>query len=130
MFPSPGCPPENIGAVASPGFNLMTLATNHVYDRDTPGIEDTIAGFQNHGIAVVGAGMNIDEARRPAIIERNGTRIGFLNYNCVGPKGQWATMIKPGCAYVDVISTTKILIIPEALPKFTLSPSIVVSQRW
>ena len=50
------------------------------------------------------AGMNIDEAQRPAIIERNGTRFGFLNYNCVGPKGQWATRIKPGCAYVDIIS--------------------------
>jgi len=104
MFPSPGCPPENIGAIASAGFNLITLATNHVYDRGARGIEDTIVGFNNYGIAVVGAGMNIDEAKKPAIIERNGVRLGFLNYNCVGPRGQWATMIKPGCAYVDVIT--------------------------
>lgn len=101
---SPGCPPENIGAIASAGFHLMTLGTNHVYDRGAQGIEETIAGFKQHGIAVVGAGMNIDEARQPAIIERDGTCFGFLNYNCVGPKGQWATIIKPGCAYVDIVT--------------------------
>ncbi len=70
----------------------------------TPGIEDTITGLRSYGIIVVGAGMNIDEARRPAIIERNGTRFGFLNYNCVGVRGQWATQAKPGCAYVHIIS--------------------------
>jgi poly-gamma-glutamate synthesis protein (capsule biosynthesis protein) len=48
--------------------------------------------------------MNIDEARKPAILEREGTRFGFLSYNCVGTMGQWATKIKPGCAYVRIIS--------------------------
>jgi poly-gamma-glutamate synthesis protein (capsule biosynthesis protein) len=104
MFPSPGCPPGNIGALSSAGFNVITLATNHIFDMGVPGIEDTIAGLRNYGIAAVGAGMNINEARKPAIIERNGTRFGFLNYNCVGPKGQWATTTKPGCAYVEIIS--------------------------
>ena len=104
MFPSPGCPPENIGALASAGFNVITLAGNHVWDRGAPGIEDTISGCRDYGIATVGAGMNIDEARKPAIIERNGMRFGFLNYNCVGVMGQWATIAKPGCAYVHVIT--------------------------
>ena len=104
MFPSPGCPPENIGALASAGFNVITLAGNHVWDRGAPGIEDTINGLRDHGIAAVGAGMNIDEARKPAIIERDGTRFGFLSYNCVGVMGQWATMAKPGCAYVRIIT--------------------------
>jgi len=101
---SPGCPPENIRALASAGFHLITLGTNHVYDRGAQGIEETIAGFKKHNIMFVGAGMNIDEARKPAVIERDGTRFGFLNYNCVGPKGQWATIIKPGCAYVDIVT--------------------------
>jgi len=104
MSPSPGCPPDNMGAIASAGFNVITLATNHVYDRGAPGIEDTINGLRNYGIATVGAGLSIDEAKRPAILERDGTRFGFLNFNCVGPKGQWATSNKPGCAYINVIS--------------------------
>ena len=48
--------------------------------------------------------MNINEARKPAIIKRDGTQFGFLNYNCVGVKQQWATLAKPGCAYVQYIA--------------------------
>lgn len=102
--PYPGCPPDNMKALADAGFNVITLAGNHVWDSGSPGIEDTIAGFAKLNISTTGAGMNIDEARKPAIIERNGTRIGFLSYNCVGPMGSWATLAKPGCAYVRIIT--------------------------
>ena len=101
---TPPCDPNNMKALPSAGFNVITLAGNHIFDWGVPGIEDTIAGLKNYGIAYTGAGMNIDEARRPAIIERNGTRFGFLNYNCVGPKESWATPDKPGCAYVHIIT--------------------------
>jgi poly-gamma-glutamate capsule biosynthesis protein CapA/YwtB (metallophosphatase superfamily) len=104
FFPSPGCPPGNMSALAAAGFNVITLAGNHVWDRGAPGIEDSVKGLRKYGIAVTGAGMNIDEAREPAVVERNGTRFGFLNYNCVGVTGQWATKAKPGCAYVRIIS--------------------------
>ncbi len=102
--PYPGCPPGNMCALADAGFNVITLAGNHVWDSGSPGIEDTISGFGKYNITTVGAGMNIDEARRPAVIECNGTRIGFLNYNCIGPMGSWATPAKPGCAYVRIIT--------------------------
>src|SRR5208283_3441555 len=102
--PSPGCPPSNMDALASSGFNIITLAGNHIWDMGAPGIEDTIKGLKKLGIAVTGGGMNIDEARKPAIIEKKGTRFGVLSYNCVGTVGQWATKLKPGCAYVHIIS--------------------------
>lgn len=75
-----------------------------MWDWGVPGMEDTIAGVRKYGIAIVGAGMNIEEARRPVVIERSGTRFGFLNYNCVGPEAAWATPDKPGCAYVKIIT--------------------------
>ena len=102
--PSPGCPPENMNALAAAGFNVITLAGNHIWDMGAPGIEDTVTGLRKLGIAVTGGGMNIDEARKPAIIVRDGTRFGFLSYNCVGTMGQWATKLKPGCAYVRIIT--------------------------
>lgn len=97
------CDPKNISALAFAGFNVITLAGNHIWDTGTPGIEDTITGLKNYGIAFTGAGMNIDEARSPAVIERDGTRFGFLSYNCVGPEESWATPNKPGCAYLHVV---------------------------
>ena len=101
---SPPCDPENIEAFGFAGLTVATLAGNHIWDSGPPGIEDTINGLRNQGIETAGAGMNIDEARKPAIIERNGTRIGFLDYNCVGPERTWATKAKAGCAYVDIIT--------------------------
>jgi hypothetical protein len=98
------CDPSNISALHSAGFNVITLASNHIFDLGAPGVEDTIAGLKNYGIAVVGAGMNIDEAKRPAVVERDGTQFGFLSYNCIGPKGSWAGAKKPGCAYVHIIT--------------------------
>ena len=102
--PTLACDPKNMSALPFAGFNVITLAGNHIWDAGVPGIEDTIIGLRNYGITFVGAGMNIDEARRPAIIERKGTRFGFLNYNCVGPKETWANPVKPGCAYVNIIT--------------------------
>ena len=52
MFPSPGCPMANMGAIATAGFNVITLAGNHICDRGPPAIEDTIAGFKKLGVAV------------------------------------------------------------------------------
>ncbi len=104
IFATPSCDPANMKALANAGFHVITLAGNHIWDSGVPGIEDTINGLRALGIATSGAGMNIGEARQPVIIEREGARIGFLDYNCTGPKLTWATPDKPGCAYVHIVS--------------------------
>ena len=96
--------PESMRGLTFAGFNVITLAGNHMWDAGIPGIEDTITWLRNHGIAYVGAGMNIDEARRPVVMERKGVKVGVLSYNCVGPKETWATSDKPGCAYVHILT--------------------------
>lgn len=102
MFPPSD--PEGMNALASAGFNVITFATNHIWDSGVPGVEDTLTGLRKLGIAVTGGGMTLDEARTPAIIERKGVRFGFLSYNCIGPKESWATSEKPGCSYVRVLT--------------------------
>lgn len=96
--------PSNLTPLVSSGFDAVTLASNHLMDAGEEGVEDTIAWLREHNIAYTGGGMDIHEARRPVIIERDGARFGFLNYSCVGPKETWATTEKPGCAYVHVIT--------------------------
>jgi poly-gamma-glutamate capsule biosynthesis protein CapA/YwtB (metallophosphatase superfamily) len=102
--PAPPCDPKHMGAVAAAHFNVLTLSGNHVWDSGEPGIEDTIELLKHYGILYTGAGMNIEEARHPALMERKGTRIGFLSYNCIGPRESWAMSAKPGCAYVNVLT--------------------------
>lgn len=102
--PAPPSDPRNLLALGRAGFDVATLAGNHMYDCGPAGIRDTIAALRAQGIATTGAGMNLAEARTPAIIERNGKRFGFLSYNCVGPRESWAGPKKPGCAYIKVLT--------------------------
>jgi poly-gamma-glutamate synthesis protein (capsule biosynthesis protein) len=102
--PAPASDPANLTALKNAGFHLVSLAGNHVHDRGAEGIADTIATLGSHGIAATGAGASLAEARKPAVIEKNGRRIALLSYNCVGPKQGWAGPSQAGCAYVRIVS--------------------------
>lgn len=62
------------------GFNLLNLANNHILDYYDRGLYDTITILDKNGIAHAGAGRNLDEARKLAIIEKNNMKIGLLSY--------------------------------------------------
>lgn len=99
-----GRDPKNLQALVAAGFHVVTMAGNHCMDAGLAGVEDTLAWLRDHGIASTGLGTNLREAKQPAILERDGTRYGFLDYNCVGPKETWASANRPGGAYVHIIT--------------------------
>ncbi|MEJ2244833.1 MAG: CapA family protein [Acidobacteriota bacterium] len=103
-IPAPPSNPDNLAALKRAGFHIATLAGNHMFDAGPAGIEDTIANLRKLDVATTGAGLNLTEARKPAIVERQGTIVGTLSFNCVGPKESWADEKKAGCAYVHVIT--------------------------
>jgi len=100
--PAPAAEPAHLQALARAGFAAMTLAGNHIADRGPAGIADTMAVLGELGIACCGAGASIDEARRPAILTKDGIRVALLSYNCVGPESSWASPQRAGCAFVRV----------------------------
>jgi poly-gamma-glutamate capsule biosynthesis protein CapA/YwtB (metallophosphatase superfamily) len=102
--PAPPSNPDNLAALKRAGFHVATLAGNHISDAGPDGIEDTITTLLQLDIATTGAGMNLAQAREPAIVAHQGLRVGTLSYNCVGPKDSWAGEKKAGCAYVQVIT--------------------------
>jgi poly-gamma-glutamate capsule biosynthesis protein CapA/YwtB (metallophosphatase superfamily) len=103
-IPAPPSDPDNLAALKRAGFHVATLAGNHISDVGPDGIEDTRAALRQLGIVTTGAGMTLAEAQEPAIVVRQGLRVGTLSYNCVGPKDSWAGEKKAGCAYVQVIT--------------------------
>jgi poly-gamma-glutamate synthesis protein (capsule biosynthesis protein) len=102
--PAPPADPAALKALPAAGFHIITLAGNHVYDAGDVGIADTIQHSRDAGLLTVGSGSNITEARRPAIMNADGLRVGVLSYNCVGPRESWATSGKAGCAYVHILT--------------------------
>lgn len=105
---SPGMAPHGAGpsdpsgmpALVSAGFNVCSFANNHAMDWGVDALVETIERLESIGISVCGAGRNISEARRPAIIKKKDTRVAFLGYNSVGPNWTLAEENKPGCAMI------------------------------
>ena len=71
-------PPAAVDALADLGVDCVTLANNHALDYGTVALADTLDFLHGAGIDSVGAGADIDEARRPAVLEANGFRLGVV----------------------------------------------------
>ena len=80
------------------GFDVVSVASNHAMDWGDDALLDTIALLESKGIKTIGAGRNLAEARRPAIIEKNGIRVAFLAYCSILNEGYAAGPNKAGVA--------------------------------
>ena len=83
-------------------FHVMTCANNHMIDGGYVGLADTLDLLRSQGIAVTGAGMSVEEATEPAIVERNGISVAFLGFCSVFPHGYEARPARPGLAALRV----------------------------
>ncbi len=82
------------------GIDIVSLASNHTMDWGPEPALDTVELFRGMGKHVIGAGRDAEEARKPAIVERNGVTIAFLSYCSVLRDGQAAGQGKAGVAPV------------------------------
>lgn len=88
-------PSSTIKAYKSMNINLVTLANNHCMDENNVGLQSSIRQLKNNGIAYLGAGDNLQEAKKPYIITtESGFRIGI--YACAEHEFTIAEQNKPG----------------------------------
>jgi len=71
---------ESITYLKNAGFNIVSLANNHTTDFGWGSLEKTMKILEENDINHVGAGKNIEEARKPHIFDINGLKIAFLAY--------------------------------------------------
>lgn len=72
--------PEAVQGLKYAGIDIVSLANNHACDCDKPVLVDTMTNLKENQILYSGAGANLEKARRPTIIVKNGLRIAFLSY--------------------------------------------------
>lgn len=83
------------------GFDVLSTANNVNFGTDP--ILSSIAVLDEHKIAHTGSGRNIQEARRPAIVDRGGVKVGFLAYTAAFfPQGHAAAPDAPGVAGIKI----------------------------
>jgi poly-gamma-glutamate synthesis protein (capsule biosynthesis protein) len=70
--------PDLVSAVGDVGFDVVSLANNHMFDCLDAGFRRMRSLLDEIGVVHFGAGQDLEEACRPAILERNGLRIAFL----------------------------------------------------
>jgi len=97
-IPAPGADPDNLAALVDAGFDMLSLAGNHMADCGAQGIAETVAELGRLGIAQTGAGETLAVARKPAIAQG----VALLSYKCVGPQEGWASADKAGYAYLRI----------------------------
>jgi poly-gamma-glutamate capsule biosynthesis protein CapA/YwtB (metallophosphatase superfamily) len=87
--------PEMASAFSRAGISLVTIANNHVFDYGVEGLSDTLHTLDALHIGHVGAGMTLEEARKPVVRNIKGKKIVFLAYGNYAA----ATARTPGTAY-------------------------------
>jgi poly-gamma-glutamate synthesis protein (capsule biosynthesis protein) len=91
--------PSSVEGLVYAGFDIVSLANNHILDYGTTGLFDTINILSERNIKYVGAGKNINDARKPVIIQVKNMKVGFLAYSDV----YLASKQKPGVASTKYI---------------------------
>ncbi|MFQ6058609.1 MAG: CapA family protein [Anaerolineae bacterium] len=93
--------PKAIEALTGAGVDYVTLSNNHAMDFQAPALLETIALLDKYGIAHAGAGANLAEASRSAMLEAKGIKVGvvafadhFLEYG--------ATESRPGTNIIPI----------------------------
>jgi poly-gamma-glutamate synthesis protein (capsule biosynthesis protein) len=88
-------PPGVVAGLRDAGVDVLSLANNHTGDFQQRALIETIRLVRAGRIQPVGAGGNLAEAARPAIVVRHGVRFGFLAFNAIGETPR-ATSTSPG----------------------------------
>ncbi len=67
------------------GLDIVELSGNHNNDYGYEAYSDTLAWYRENGIAPLGGGQTLAEARQPLIITHNDNSIAMIACNWVGP---------------------------------------------
>jgi poly-gamma-glutamate synthesis protein (capsule biosynthesis protein) len=69
-----------INTIKNCGFDILSLANNHIYDYGETGLKDTLSEITKHGLDYIGAGLSFDEAYELMIKKIDDIKIGFLSF--------------------------------------------------
>lgn len=80
-FPRFGTPDVIGNDIRNAGFNIVTAATNHAWDKGREGIDDTIRFWKQYpDVTLLGIHGSAEEQDRIIYTEKNGIRFALFNY--------------------------------------------------
>jgi poly-gamma-glutamate capsule biosynthesis protein CapA/YwtB (metallophosphatase superfamily) len=122
---------KNVDALLEARVDAVSLANNHALDYGYDALLDMLKILDATGIAHAGAGRTLSEAQRLAVLEVDGSKIGFTAFTDNEP-GWEATSERPGTFYVpvdlaDARAKRLLELVRQAKRKVNL---LIVSAHW
>ncbi len=96
--------PRTIEGLTHAGFDVVSIANNHMWDYGRDAFVDTLTHLTTASISYVGGGYNYKEAHDGIVKNINGVRIGFLAYTNLLPESVAAGADSEGVSYLDIKS--------------------------
>lgn len=93
--------PGAVEVLRAARIDAVSLANNHVLDYNETGLLDTLQHLDHAGIAHAGAGHDLDDACRPALIDARGCKVALIAVTDNEPEFA-ATAGQPGTRYLPV----------------------------
>ena len=73
--------PTDVGdAMTDIGFNMVSLANYHAFDKKIKGIENSIKYWTDKNVAYSGTSISEETRNKNNIINKNGVKVGLLSY--------------------------------------------------
>ena len=95
------CSEHAVEALHFAGFDVVTLANNHLNDYGSSGVMNTLKTCERYGIGYVGAGGNLQEASSVKYLEIKDKIIALIN--CCEHEFSIATTDQPGANHIHPI---------------------------
>jgi len=127
--------PANVPVLKAAGIDCCVLSNNNVVERGEASLLDTLAAVKGAGIQTAGAGCNLLEASRPAIIEvlsSSRVLVFGLGLESSGIPGRWAAGAdRAGVRLLpDLSHETAQMLATEVLLQKQPGDIVVLSIHW
>lgn len=126
--------PENATTIAAARVDVCALGNNHVLDWGERGLLDTLDTLDRLSIKRCGAGRDLDEAIRPAVVESDRGRIAVFSIGGfdAGVPPWWAAgPDRPGVNFVRTFDDAAFARVRQAIEPWQDEHTlVVVSLHW
>ncbi len=117
--------PLTVQGLANAGFDVVSLANNHIWDYGRDAVLDSLNILKNAGVSYVGAGEDFPSAHTPVIKVVGGFRIAYLGYtNLISPSVTTENS-KPEINFINIDQIRKDITAAKQQADF-----VVISYHW
>jgi poly-gamma-glutamate capsule biosynthesis protein CapA/YwtB (metallophosphatase superfamily) len=121
-------PPRATELLAHMGVDCVTLANNHALDFGATALLDTFLHLREAGIAWVGAGATVEEARAPVVLAAAGSTLAVVAATD-HPADYAAGPDQPGVAFADLRSGALPVWLHDAVAA-AAADAVLVTPHW